>query len=145
MSRTELTAAQLALQDKAHNALKLEMTAALLRDPAARTVTNPWCGAKLSALSVVRREFTENHCDAAELSMLAIIGALALEQSELGLRASDWIDARAEHVANMFCVELAAQWAKDAEPAPARIHLDFPRAGMSAEQVAAMDETAGIL
>ena len=144
-ARHALSPTRKALQDKAHTALRQQMTAALKSHPAARTVTNPWCGAKMSALSVVQREFAENHCDAAELAVLSIIGALALERSVLGLRASDWIDARAEHWANMHCVELAAQWAADAEPAPVRVYLEPARVELSAEQVAAMDEMAGVL
>lgn len=114
-----------ALQDKAHTTLRLEMIAALLSHPAARSVTNPESGTRISALSVVRREFDERNCDAAEMSVLSIIGALALERSVLGLRASVWIDARAEHWANSHCVELAAQWAAAAAAEPAhQVRLD---------------------
>ena len=145
-NRPGLSAGRKALQDKAHTVLRLQMTAALLGHPAARNaVANPASGSTTSALFAVRREFDERNCDAAELAVLSIIGALALERSALGLRAADWIDARAEHWANMHCVELAAQWADDAEPAPARVYLEPPRVELSADQVAAADEMAGVL
>jgi hypothetical protein len=137
---TPVTPARRALQDKAHTALRLQMTAALVSHPAARTITNPESGATTSALFAVRREFDERNCDAAELSALSIIGALALERSALGLRAANWIDARAEHWANMHCIQLAAQWAADAAPEPERAQLIPPRVELSAGQVAAMDE-----